>query len=739
MTTFPITVCVLLLLVLFSHFYTDSCDVPEVFKNSISSCYDFYCQDKEDKLGSWSQLTNTTSVTDVACPENWRYSTEDATGIHKSRAIHSLYSGGGYVANLGYDDSTARRILKDLVNNGWIDRQTRAILVEFSKFNVATELLVDVTLYFEMLPSGFWETSMRNPVIPMAKSDSDFTDVYMAIVLLFAFVLGYYLVTECIRLYRLKCAYFKSIWNWLEMLQIVSAFLVSVISIERERQTAHVLQKLKANPFVSVSFHDALLWFEIENYLICITVTTATLRLLKLLKFNSHIIVLFQAVRKSLKPILSYAVVFCVIFTAYGHVGFLLFGKNAYMFSTIYRTIASQFLMCLGDSASRSILENVHIIHARIYVQSLLFITMVILINIFVAILNDAHSDSTSSDENSEDIEVANLLLSKFLKFIGIRKEKQGDSSSINEENETSAGNIRQEASSWVTELSAAKTEELERSAKADMGVKTSETNWQNESSEVFQSSLSLDATSSVDRFKMLSASRHSLDERSETSEFFDSMLLTDTEAKPAISRNSLDSASFDPQSTPIVKQNEMPVFFECSKVRMVHFGSGVHVRHLTSSNVSTASLWSPCLSDVPSKAKENSDETTDNAGKSPLAGESVEAAPVGHICHTTLEECKKRKERIINFDEVSEWLKKINLSRNNVHQTTDNPKETGTILASSDLQVVKRAGIHFDAISKMIKMKRKARKGNERAKESSTAQLKKRAKRIDRLLYVLD
>lgn len=104
-----------------------------------------------------------------------------------------------------------------------------------------------------------------------------------------------------------------------------------------------------------------------------------------------------------------------------------------------------------------------------------------------------------------------------------------------------------------------------------------------------------------------------------------------------------------------------------------------------------------------------------------------------------TLEECKKRKERIINFDEVSEWLKNINMSGNNVRQTTDHPKETGTISSSSDLQVGKRAGIDFDAISKMINIKRKARKGNERAKESSTAQLKKRAKRVERLLYVLD
>lgn len=703
--------------------------MPDVFKNIISSCYDFYCQKKEDKSG-WSALSNKTSLkwTSITCPENWKYSTEDDTGSYKTRGVHSLYSGGGYVANLGYDDSTARRILKDLVNNGWIDRQTRAILVEFSKFNVATNLLVDVTLYFEMLPSGFLETAMRTQVIPMAKSDSAFTEVYLVIILLFAFVLGYYLVTECIRLDRLKCAYFKSIWNWLEMLQIVSAFLVLAISIERERQTVQLLQKLEANPFVSVSFQDALLWFEIENYVICITVTTVTLRLLKLIKFNSHIIVLFLSVRKSLKPIFSYAVVFSVIFTAYGHAGFLLFGKNVYTFSTIYRTIASQFLICLGASLSRYKLGDVHVILARFYVSSFLFITMLILINLFVAILNDAHSDSTSSDKNSEDVEVANLLLSKFLKFVTISKEKQGDSSSINEENETSKEN-RREASGSVTQLSSEETEELELSMKIDMAVERSETNWQNETSEQFRSSLSPDKTLSVDWHAMLS-SRNSFFENSEPPGLIASSLLTDREAKPSISRNSFDSASFD---TPCaVIRDEMPASLESGKVRMVHFGSDVHVRHfsITSSSLSTVSLCSPRVSDMQSKATVNSEETTDNTGKSPLAGESAEVA--GHTCQTT-------QERIIDFNEISEWLKKINLSGNNVRQTTYRPEETGTTSASSGLQVGKRPGIDFDAISKMIKIKRKVRKRKERARESKTTQLKNRARRLDRLLFVLD
>ena len=712
--------------------------MPDVFKNTISSCYDFYCQDKEDKLGSWSALTNKASITGIECPENWRYSTEGETGIHKSRGIHSFYSGGGYVANLGYDDSTARRILKDLVHNGWIDRQTRAILVEFSKFNVATKLLVDATLYFEMLPSGFLETSMRIPVIPMAKSESAFTEVYMVNILLFAFVLGYYLVTECVRVYRLKCAYFNSIWNGLEMLQIVSAVLVLATSVERERQTVQVLQKLEANPFAPVSFHDALLWFEIENYLICITVTTVTLRFLKLLKFNSHIIVLFQVVRKSFKPILSYAVVFCVIFTAYGHAGFLLFGKDAYMFSTIHRTIASQFLMCLGDSVSRSKLENTHIILTRLYVESLIFITMAILINMFVAILNDAYSDSTSLDEHREDIEVADLLLSRFLKFVGIqRKEKQGDSSSTNEESKKSKENIRQEALDSVTELS----DELELPMEVDMGVKTSETNWLIETSEQFPSSLSPCETLSAGTYEMVSASRYSFDERGESSRLIESSFLTDREAKPTVSRNSLDSSSFDPQHTPIVIRDEMPSLLGSGDVRMVHYGSGAHARHLsiTSSNLSTSSFWSSRLSDLPSKATANSVGTTDNTRKWPFAGESVEVAPVGHACHTTREECDKWNERIISFDEVSEWLKRINLSGNNDRQTSDRSEKTGTISVSNGLQVGKRAGIDFDAVSKMIKTIRKVKEGKENAKESNSTQLINRAKRIDRLLYVLD
>lgn len=708
----------------------DSCDVLDIFKSSISSCYDFYCEEKEDKLG-WSALSNKTSPkwSSIACPENWKYRTEDNIGSYKSKGAHSLYSGGGYVANLGYDDSTAQRILKDLVSNGWIDHQTRAVLVELSMFNVVTNLLVDVTLYFEMLPSGFLATFMRIQVIPVAKSDSAASQAYLVIILLFAFVLGYYLVTECIRAYCLRCSYFKTIWNWLEMLQIISALLVVAFSIERERSTLQVLQKVDVNPFVSVSFHDALFWFEVENYMICITMTIATLRLLRLFKFNNHTMVLFQAVRRSLKPTMSYAVVFFIIFIAYGHGSLLIFGKNVYMFSSFYRIIPMQFLMCLGASVPHSELESVHVILARLYASSFLFMTMIILINMFVAILNDAHSDSVTTEEDSEDMEIANLLLSKFLKLVGITKKRQDDSCSENGEEETSnANNSRKKFASSTKPNRDEETGELNLSTEVRVGMTETETKWGNEPSEQLGSSVLPANGASQYGHAMPSTSWNSSENNREPSGPLGGLFLAERKALPSKSCSSFHSWPFGDECTSTVIRDKQP-----SNVHMVHFGKDIHVRHysITSSNLSIVSVYDHSLSETPGMGTAPTEDKPLKPGKS-ISGDESEGITAARQTYRRIHQGSGKQEKMIDFDEVSEWLKKINISGNVSNTTSDLSKEM-KIAPSTCHQVRKRRAVDFDALSRMIKTKRKARK--ERACESKTTQLEDRVKRIDKLI----
>ena len=92
------------------------------------------------------------------CPRPWRYSSAQELNNYPSWAQHHLYDGGGYVLDLGYDRPTAMRMMEDVKDKNWIDRRTRAVLLEFQVMNLNSNLMSIVTYYYEVLPFGFGQT-----------------------------------------------------------------------------------------------------------------------------------------------------------------------------------------------------------------------------------------------------------------------------------------------------------------------------------------------------------------------------------------------------------------------------------------------------------------------------------------------------------------------------------------------------------------------------------------------------
>ena len=87
----------------------DSCEVQELFKNTITSCFDFYSPTNEEK-GTWI-YPRKMNGSSVLCPENWEYNADRRFGGFDSWGRFAVYSGGGYIANLGYNRLTAKRII----------------------------------------------------------------------------------------------------------------------------------------------------------------------------------------------------------------------------------------------------------------------------------------------------------------------------------------------------------------------------------------------------------------------------------------------------------------------------------------------------------------------------------------------------------------------------------------------------------------------------------------------------
>ena len=361
----------------------------DLFKDTITSCYDFYSKKEEEKT-SWIDGRHPNKSTSVLCPENWEYSKDEhKLGSFDTWGHFAVYSGGGFITNLGYNARTANRIINDLITNDWIDRQTRAVIVEFSLYNPSSNLLAVMSYYYEVLPSGFAGTFKSYGLLPLSATDSQAHDTYLVFVFLFSFLLVCYFFMECIKICNQKCSYFKSVWNWLEIFQILSATLALALQWMRYEEAEKTFKKLNVNPFVPISFHQSLFLFNLESILICLASVIATVRLLKCFYFNPQVVIFSSTIRRSFTPVASFFVIFSVLCMAHAHLGVIAFGHSVHMFSSLPKSIVSQFLMLLGSKIPIHDLNDASPTVGRLFFFTFVSSTTVILGNMFISIIND--------------------------------------------------------------------------------------------------------------------------------------------------------------------------------------------------------------------------------------------------------------------------------------------------------------------------------------------------------------
>lgn len=65
----------------------------------------------------------------------WTYSSQNELGAHSYYGDVSTYGGGGYYVDLTVDTVAGAQIIKDLKDNLWFDRGTRAVFTDFTTYN----------------------------------------------------------------------------------------------------------------------------------------------------------------------------------------------------------------------------------------------------------------------------------------------------------------------------------------------------------------------------------------------------------------------------------------------------------------------------------------------------------------------------------------------------------------------------------------------------------------------------
>ena len=327
------------------------------FEGLISECYDYYSSSEEDTtrlyLPQWVHLLNSqlkwTNLTDV-CPRPWRYSSAQELNNYPSWAQHHLYDGGGYVLDLGYDRPTAMRMMEDVKDKNWIDRRTRAVLLEFQVMNLNSNLMSIVTYYYEVLPFGFGQTWEQIDTIKIFNLQSLSFGFYLTCQVLFFLLVLMYLTIILMRLYSKGCAFFKVVWNWVDIGQILSAGLAIVFYVFKSKFLHDCISELRKNPFVTISFQFAILWAEMKNFALSVALFIAAFKILRYIHLNPHVQILDWTITSAKRDLVSFFVIVAIIFFAHAHFGYIAFGNSVYSFSSLFRSIASEFELALGNT-----------------------------------------------------------------------------------------------------------------------------------------------------------------------------------------------------------------------------------------------------------------------------------------------------------------------------------------------------------------------------------------------------
>ena len=168
-------------------------------------------------LPGWKTLPYNTSWSEALkiCPKAWRYHTAEELNSGSMKASYKKYGGGGYPAVLGYDINSAHGVLNETLGQGWVNRQTRAVILDFTVFNVNTNLLSTASYFYEVLATGAAFTTRRIETFELYSTESGALMFYRICQFLFFVMVLYQLVMMLVHLHRQHLGFFSLSGIWL--------------------------------------------------------------------------------------------------------------------------------------------------------------------------------------------------------------------------------------------------------------------------------------------------------------------------------------------------------------------------------------------------------------------------------------------------------------------------------------------------------------------------------------------
>lgn len=336
---------------------------------------------------------------------------------------YTTYGGGGYIALLDVNRNVSQYILNELFEYSWVDRQTRAVILEFTLYCMNTNIFM-----YNLFMVEFPETGGAFPfhiLLPLrVYQHSGSTGIYtLACEIIFVIFLLILTVQMVVNMIQQKLQFFKKSWQVMDMVIVILGYLTIIMYGVRFALTAETISKFKDDKKQFVNFYHIAIWDQILVLFIGSLDFIVSIRLLNILGYNKRINAVAQVFSTAASDLLWFGAFFFNIFCCYAVFGYLLFGSRLKSYMNVYATMGTLFISLIGKSRFTEI-EDANPVMSKIYFMIFIFLMVYCILSMFLAVLSKGIERVHSDLKDDKGEEMVEFFLNKFKSLIGYGREE---------------------------------------------------------------------------------------------------------------------------------------------------------------------------------------------------------------------------------------------------------------------------------------------------------------------------
>ncbi|XP_035693474.1 polycystin-2-like [Branchiostoma floridae] len=318
---------------------------------------------------------------------------------------------------MGISNLESRRVCGYLQRNGWVDRLTRAILVEFTTYNANSNLFGTAKFLLEFGAMGAAMIGYHDiDVLRLFNHMGPFGIMVVVFELVYIGYLAFSVFKETKKLRQQRCSYFSDPWNVLELLIIATSLTGIILYILKAVHTSSTLSALKEEGDKFVSFQSVSVVYMVFRFVLSMVVFLSTLKFMKLLRFNKKISLLSATLRHSTTMMVPFVVQFMLVFFAFVHFAFIVFGGGSLKYNNVISAAETIFSMTIGKFDHQE-LTDIHMVLGPVFFITFMLTVFLVIINISFTIINDSFVEVRSDiSKQPNDYEIMDFLAGRVKK-----------------------------------------------------------------------------------------------------------------------------------------------------------------------------------------------------------------------------------------------------------------------------------------------------------------------------------